>query len=173
MVQGQGLTGRFGVGQLHLHHGVAVGQPPRVGELLDFRDLRSINLLLAGQHLQQAQATVFICGLFHLAAKTDVQIPFAFGIGQAQHGLGHLVEQILGFLRIPPRGVLSHVRVELLVVRADLVGIVFKLNQTQQLVVIRRARPVGDAQPFLVDVHRQSLPAITRSGILLSVARVP
>ena len=92
------------------------------------------------------------CGV--LAAQRRVVFALALRVGQAEHGLGQLVEQILRLLGKLAGGELAHVRVHRAVVLADLGRVVLELFQPQQLIMVQRPGRFGDLQPVAINVER-------------------
>ncbi len=156
-MQCQSLSSRFSFDKLHLHHGVAIGQAALPRELGRLATLFAGQLPLLDENVEQRLSAELILGCLEDAAQALVVVTFPLGIGQAQHGLGDLVQQLLRLHRVLPGGVLTHAAVQLLVVIPDLGRVVLEPLEPEQLIVVRWTRPIRNAQPFLVEIHSRAL----------------
>ena len=78
-------------------------------------------------------------------AKAAVIFLFELFIGEAEHRFGQLVEEQLRLIGILAGRIFPHMAIQFFVIFSDLIDVVFELNQPQQLIVVRRARPFGDS----------------------------
>ena len=88
------------------------------------------------------------------AAPAFVVLAFSFGIGQAEHGLGQLVQKLLRPGRILTGCVFSDVCVELLVIRPDFLGVILEFDEAQQLVMSGGPGSFRYAEPAFVNIQR-------------------
>jgi hypothetical protein len=143
----------IGLDHFQLHEGVAQLETRAFGVFAGlFGLLGADRLVLEKNGVHGFGATRFF---FEFAPQTQIVFALALEVGEAQHGLGHLVEQVLRFIDVLARSVLADVGIELFVIGADLLDCVFELHEPQQLIMVGRPRAVGDPQPLFVDVNRQ------------------
>ncbi len=127
-------------------------QTSSFGEVLDFRNLRSLDETLRDEVLKSCRWFV-ITTVCRIAPEAQVVLAFSIGISQTQHRLGHLIEQFLRFDEVLPRCVLSNVSVQLSIVASNLFNIVFKLHNAQQGVVVGRSIAFRNPKPLFVDIN--------------------
>ena len=125
----QGFGGDLGIDQFHLHDGIPERKPSPIGKLLGLLDLLPAQSSAADQGLSDRRTDLLLVLIVH-TTQTLVVVTLPLGIDQAQHRLGKIVEQFLGLELVGPRGVLAYEAVELLVERANLLGIVLERHQT-------------------------------------------
>ena len=135
---------------LLLHQRVAEFDPDGAGEFSRLFQLGLVDHLAQQQNFFQRSCPIVS---FVLAAESGVILALSPGIGQAEHRLGKLVEQILRLLGEFAGRELADVRVHLAIVLADLADVVFELLEPQDLIVIQRARGLLDAEPLAINVQ--------------------